>query len=175
MPNYQNGKIYCLRSHQTDKIYIGSTTLKLCTRMAKHRCNYRKSIDGTSSKDMLCYDDCYIELLELYPCNSKIELRKKEGEYIRKMDCINKNIPCRTKKEWYNDNKERLLLKRAKYYNENKIKHLEKCKEYNELNKDKISKRFKQKKLCECGSNVNIYNMNRHKKTKKHLKYIENN
>ena len=37
MPNYQNGKIYCIRSHQTDNIYIGSTTQKLCVRMAEHK------------------------------------------------------------------------------------------------------------------------------------------
>lgn len=30
MPDYNKGKIYSLRSHQTNDIYIGSTCQKLC-------------------------------------------------------------------------------------------------------------------------------------------------
>ena len=31
-----------------------------------------------------------IELVENYPCNSKEELEKKEGEYIKNNECVNK-------------------------------------------------------------------------------------
>ena len=57
---------------------------------------------------MLKYDDCYIELLEYYPCNNKTELNKYEGQKQRefKNECININIAGRTKKEYYNENKD---------------------------------------------------------------------
>ena len=37
MVNYQNGKIYKIISSCTDKINIGSTTVKLSVRLARHR------------------------------------------------------------------------------------------------------------------------------------------
>lgn len=41
-PNkYLNGKIYTIRSHQTDKFYIGSTCSPLHKRLFKHRSNKR--------------------------------------------------------------------------------------------------------------------------------------
>ncbi len=46
-------------------------------------------------------DNCNIFLLENYNCNDINELRAKEGEYIKKFKCINKIIPGRTIKEYY--------------------------------------------------------------------------
>ena len=37
--DYTNGKIYCVRNHLDDDIYVGSTTQALSKRMAKHREN----------------------------------------------------------------------------------------------------------------------------------------
>lgn len=44
--NYKNGKIYSIRSHQTNKVYYGSTAQLLCKRIAAHRANYKLYIDG---------------------------------------------------------------------------------------------------------------------------------
>ena len=98
MPNYKNSKIYCIRSYQTDKIYIGSTTQKLCQRMGHHRKDYREYLKGnkkriTTSIEILKYNDAFIELIINYPCDFKEELLKKEGEYISKLKCINKYNP----------------------------------------------------------------------------------
>lgn len=41
-----------------------------------------------------------------YPCVSRKDLEKKEGEFIRNMECINKNIAGRTKKQYYKENKD---------------------------------------------------------------------
>ena len=74
---FQNGKIYTIRSFQTEKYYIGSTNHKtLSQRLSKHKSVYRtwlKDKDScyVTSFEILKYDDCYIELLELYPCNLK--------------------------------------------------------------------------------------------------------
>jgi hypothetical protein len=42
MPNYENGKVYAIRSHQTDEVYIGSTVERLSARMSKHRADYKR-------------------------------------------------------------------------------------------------------------------------------------
>ena len=39
--DYKNGKIYTIRSHQTDEIYIGSTTQTLTKRLSKHKTDYK--------------------------------------------------------------------------------------------------------------------------------------
>ena len=42
MPNdYTKGKIYAIRSSQTDKVYIGSTIQPLSQRMSGHRADYK--------------------------------------------------------------------------------------------------------------------------------------
>jgi hypothetical protein len=134
MPDYQQGKIYCIRSHQTEQIYIGSTTQTLVRRLAKHKC------EPTSSKLILQYQDAYIELIELFPCNSKEELNKKEGEHIRANNCVNKVVAGRTIIQYYQDNKEQLNEVGKKYYQENK----EQVKEYRQKNKEKKKEYDKQ-------------------------------
>jgi len=106
---YHNGKIYTIRSYQTDKFYIGSTCSPLHKRFYEHKATYQRYQDNkiyhyTTSFDIIKYDDCYIELLELYKCESKIELIKKEGEFIRKnlTNIVNKNIAGRNAKELKN-------------------------------------------------------------------------
>ena len=39
MPDYQKGKIYAIKSYQTEMMYIGSTTQTLSQRIAKHKEN----------------------------------------------------------------------------------------------------------------------------------------
>ena len=172
MVNYQNGKIYKIVSNTDDDIcYVGSTTNKyLCQRMTKHKNNYKVWKNGktnnTSSYELFekyGFENCRIELLELVPCNSRDELTKKEAEYIRALNCVNKVLPDRTLKEWYkeyyDENKESLIQYQKEYriinedkikertkihYEENKSKFSEKAKEYRETNKDKISERRKK-------------------------------
>jgi hypothetical protein len=47
-----------------------------------------------------------------------MELDKREGEYIRNNNCINRCIAGRTQKEYYEENKEKILEQRK---NINKI------------------------------------------------------
>jgi hypothetical protein len=42
----------------------------------------------------------YIYIYEDFPCNSKQELNRREGEVIREIGTINKQIAGRTKKEY---------------------------------------------------------------------------
>ncbi|MEG7772332.1 hypothetical protein U2088_15460, partial [Listeria monocytogenes] len=78
-----------------------------------------------SSYEIVKFDDCYIELVELFPCGSKIELQKREGEIIRQTEkCVNKRIDGRT---------------RAEYNQDNKKENLERCKAYREKNKKTIA------------------------------------
>ena len=189
--NYQNGKIYCIRSHQTNDIYIGSTTQPLSVRMAGHRrkCKHWKEGKGhyVTSFGLLQYDDCYIELIEEYPSNSKMELERREGELIREMDCVNKIVVGRTIQEWKEDNREKLLQgKREDYqrnkerynkrskedYHKNREKYRQLKKEWYEKNKEKIRQQRNKKVTCECGCTYTLSNKRQHERSKKHIKFI---
>jgi hypothetical protein len=148
---YARGKIYSLRSHQTDDIYIGSTIDILPKRLYQHKKEYERYMNGNrhyvSSYEIIPYEDCYIELIENFPCNSKAELERKEGEHIRATQCVNKFIAGRTPKEWYEDNKEQILLKKKQYHEANKEQILLKRKEYDEANKEQRALKQKERRL----------------------------
>ena len=172
MPNYLNGKLYTIRSHQTDKVYVGSTTQDLSVRMAGHRADFKRYNKGlhnyVSSFELLKYDDAYIELIELYPCNSKTELGRCEGIHIRKMNCVNKYIAGRTTVEYYQDNKEHFKEYNEEYRQTNKETLNEYQLEYRQNNREKINKKFD----CECGGKYTANGKIQHLHTKKHQKYL---
>ncbi len=159
---YHNGKIYSIRSHMTDKFYIGSTVNVLSKRMADHRGHYKAYKEGKrdniSSFLILQYPDAKIELLETFKCESKNELDKREGELIREHrdKCVNLCISGRTQKEWYKDNRDKVL---------------EHIKKYSEDNKDKILKRQQTKNTCSCGSITSYRNKARHEQSPKHINF----
>ena len=139
---YVNGKIYKIVDNTNGNIYVGSTIEKLKERLRKHKVKYKLYLQGkptyTSSFKILENNDYHIELLEDYPCNSKKELETKEREHIENIVCVNKIIPTRTKKEWEEENKEKIKEERKKYYEENKEKLKEGQKKYRENNLEKI-------------------------------------
>ena len=184
---FQNGKIYTIRSFQTEKYYIGSTNHKtLSQRLSKHKGNYREWLKDkdngyTTSYEILKYDDCYIELLELYPCNLKAELHKREGELIRlhKDSLVNRFVPCRTPKEYKIDNKEKIKDYKAIYRIENKqnIKDYQRIYDssYRIANKQKIKAQKSQQYHCECGRVIQLAIKAQHNRSNVHIDSIKQN
>ena len=152
-PNYQNTKIYKIWSPNTEQVYIGATVQSLSMRMTEHR---KPSSSTSSSKIIINLGDAKIELLEEFPCNNKMESDKKEGEYIRKLDCVNKQIIGRTMKEWREDNKDRLTICKKEDYEKNKSHALEQVKIYRENNAEKI-KEYRDKNKLELAEKGKAY------------------
>lgn len=150
---YNNGRIYKIIDNNYTECYIGSTIERLCTRMSKHRFEYLQYKEGNKKKgkttshnlfDKYGLENCKIELIENYPCNSKEELLKREGYHQKNTPCINRCIAGRTEKEWALDNKESLSKYKKQWYQDNKEKMNECFKKYKENNKDKIKERKHQ-------------------------------
>ena len=122
------GKIYTVRSYKSDEVYVGSTIQELSMRMGGHRADYKAGkILGKNKLIVEDIKDWYIELYELFPCNYKTELKRREGEVIREIGTLNKNIAGRTTQEWFIDNADKM----KKHYKEYNIKNADKIKEYN--------------------------------------------
>jgi hypothetical protein len=117
---------------------------------------------------------------------------------------LNRQVPTRTTKEWRETNREQLIEKAKEYYESNKEIINEKNKEYRKENREQINEKNKEyyeanrdrlneyqkeyqkenreqlnekKKeiiTCECGCELTKGNLATHRKTKKHLKYLDN-
>jgi len=192
MVNYANAKVYKIWSPCGNKIYVGSTTKEyLSQRMDHHRGDYKRWKNGKRNNvsSFLLFeeygiDNCFIELLELKECISKDELSQLEGKYIRQLECVNKKIEGRTKKEYRNEHKEQMKEYHKEYKEVNKDKIIQyreehreeakqKTKEWYKENKEKFNNDRRQKIICECGSECNIGDKSRHIKSIKHCKFIE--
>ena len=142
---YQRGQIYCIRSPQTEMVYYGSTIQPLYKRFHQHNRDMKRG-HYCSSHKILKLGDAYIEFVEDFPCNSKKELERREGQIIRenKQHCVNSNIAGQTEKEWYEANKDAILAQQKEYYEANKEAILAYNKEYKNTNKDVITAQQKE-------------------------------
>lgn len=201
--DYQRGIIYGMY-YGYDLVYIGSTT-NFNKRKSNHRNDFKCFPHKNPYKEMVILDITFenirFEEIEKYPCNTKEELIRREGELIREHKPLwNKDIAGRTRAEWKEDNKEDQKNKKKEYYEKNKEKIIDRVKDYylnnieqkkeyyksySEVNKEKLLEQKKEyykankekvraKYNCICGVSICISSKGTHEKTKKHIEYLEN-
>jgi len=188
MVNYRNSKIYKITGTNNEGIelvYIGSTSQKLCVRLAGHVRNFKNGEHKSSSQVLIC-NDYKITLIELYPCNSKEELLMRERYYYDMFDCINTRKPlllegelCEYYKQYRIDNIDTIREKKKQY----DIDNADKRKQYDIDNADKIREYMKQHyienkdRIREQRKQYRIDNADRIRECKKqyYLKKKENN
>lgn len=197
--DYSKGKIYKLCIGELT--YVGSTCQPLHVRKAGHKRTYLSKINGgsfyTTSFKLFELGDPDIVLLEEYPCNNKMELHKKEREWIEKLVCVNKYIPFKSDdekrevkinctKNWKENNIDKINIQRRNAYKQNPDKYIKKVKIYNDKNKDrkkiynieyrkknedKIKKKKSEKYNCECGGKYTRGDRPKHNKTSIHMNF----
>ena len=163
------GIIYKIVDNTNNDIYYGSTTTTLNCRISQHKHFYKKWLNGLTnncqSYEILKNDNWYYELVDEIEYNDRQELLKLESYYIKNNSCINKVIPYITEeerkakkyiydKQWFVDNPDKLKIYNERKYEKSKIK-----------NKIQIQ--------CDCGSIVTSGSYTKHKKTQKHLLYLD--
>ena len=152
MPDYKQGKIYKIVCNVTGKVYIGSTIETLARRLAGHRRAYKTFKEGKStnvtSYQIIEQGNYDIVLIENCPCESKEELLRRERYFIESLECVNKQHPTRTTKEYIQDNIDRIRERRKQYCLDNiekiterrkqwRIDNIEKTKQYRIDNRKK--------------------------------------
>lgn len=149
------GYIYKLVCSESNKVYFGSTTNPL--RRYYQHCS---SKNNCSSKILI---DPELQVLECINIENETEFKKnlilREKHYIKNNECVNKNIPMRSHKEYYQDK----LAENPNYLKELYIKSGGRLR--NE----------RTRKTCICGGTYIQRNKKKHDLTKKHLDYIHNN
>lgn len=173
MPDYSKGQIYTIRNRNDDsKIYIGSTIQPLYKRLYTHKCNSKKE----ECVNRLLYievnndwSNWYIELYENYPCNNRNELEKREGEIIRLIGTLNKNIAGRDDKQYRIDKIDK--IKQYRIENADKLK--ENAKQYRIDNidyKKEIDRRYYENNAEKIKENANKYYINNIDARKEHMR-----
>ena len=174
MPDYSQGKIYKIVNDENDNFYIGSTIQPLYKRMYHHRSKDNQCMSKNLGVEL---KECKIILVEAFECKNKDELLMKERYYIEKykkegLNIVNKKIPGRTKKQYYEVNKN-YIKKKVKNWVENNKEKLTEYKKQLHQKTYQNDKNYQIKSKCECGALVSKNELNRHIKTKKHLQYKE--
>jgi len=159
-PDYSQSKIYKLESLSTGLVYVGSTTQTLSQRLGGHKKSLNQYKKGNlkkyiSSIDVLEHQDCKILLLEDYPCQRKEQLLAREAEWIKKMNCVNRQMPGATLAVG-------LKQYKIQYKIDNKA-HLKVC--TNLYNKKKYD--------CACGSSIRNDGRTYHNNSIKHQNYLK--
>ena len=158
MVGYSKGKIYQIKNHIDDDIYVGSTTNTLEGRMKGHRqgshAKCKQHFQLYMKMNEYGFDKFFIELIEECPCNSKIELGAREGHWIKERGTLNKVMQGRTKQEYNKD---------TNHWHIRYMNNLDKIKEQRQHNPNYIAK-----VVCECGLEVSKRHLNEHKLTKTH-------
>ena len=98
---YSLGKIYKILNTETDDVYVGSTCMELSERfnyhlMTSQKKEWRKLY---ALMKLIGHGLFYIELIEVYPCETKTQLREREGHYIRTIGSLNMCVAGRTQLE----------------------------------------------------------------------------
>tara|TARA_Y100000385_G_C12946267_1_gene573433 strand:- start:353 stop:955 length:603 start_codon:yes stop_codon:yes gene_type:complete len=193
MPDYSKACIYKIKHNEDyndENIYIGST----CN-LIRRRCAHKTTCYNENCKDYNYnvyqhirenggWDSFVTIKVHDFPCESKGELEIEERRMIDLLQSkLNKNVPGRTVKEYYQDNRDKISERHKQYrqdnrdkyleynkqhYQDNHDKFLEAAKQYYQENRDKCLEKVKQKITCECGCIVSKGDIRKHKKTKKH-------
>ena len=191
MVDYSQGKIYKILNTINDDVYVGSTTQSLAKRMSWHRrsinCKTKPYAIYNAMKEY-GVDNFYIELIENISCQTKEELRAREGYYIRKIGTLNKCIAGRSRDDWVKENIEKINEGKLKWYSQNKEHkrnyekqriannreaHLESRHNYYIQNKATIQEKQNERIQCVCGLDYRRSDKSQHYKSKRHIDRIK--
>ena len=85
MNKYEFGVIYKITNSKNNEVYVGSTTMDIELRFVKHKCDaktrpYVSKFYTFMNEEGV--DNFDVEIVEEFPCESRKELEKREGEWI---------------------------------------------------------------------------------------------
>lgn len=198
MPDYSKTIVYMIK-HKNDidntEVYIGHTTC-FDKRRQQHKqgCisetnHHYKQLSYVWMREK-GWENLQMIEVEKYPCNNLTEATNRERFWVQYYNAINERMPGRNqsmyryefkdylnkkKKEYYNSNKSRMLIKQKQNYEKNKADILSRNKLYRDNHKEVISERQSQQITCNCcGSILCRRHLARHKRSEKCQNIVNN-
>jgi len=181
-----------------ENIYIGSTT-NFIQRKKSHKSHCTNPDDDCYNQKKYKYirdnggwENWVMEWIQDFPCNSKKELERKEGEITKEKAKLNECVAGRLVKEWRKDNADKCRDNSRRFYYNNlekererarnvyeKYKHLhreeknEKAKQRYYDNKEEENAKKAEKITCECGCITRRGDIAKHRRTAKHINLLK--
>lgn len=142
-----------------------------------HTCNSKEELEAKEA-EYIKQLDCVNKYIPGRTIKQWTEDNKETiTKYQKKWRSENKEYAKEYNKKYRETNEDKIKLRKQLYYQKNKEKNKEifklRGKKYREKNKEKINLKAKEKYTCDCGSTIRKSDKTRHNKTKKHLKFIE--
>jgi len=185
MPDYSKSVIYKIYDNTNGDTYYGSTCNELRYRIRQHKWKAFSKTEPhiTWSRSIILNGDYSYNVVEKYPCENKQQLHTRERWWIENNNCVNKQIPTRTRKERVEANKDTIMKKNKEWYEKNKEHYLKNAKEYRENNKELVQQKDRERKNanrdyilqkinCECGAVISRTNLPKHYRTANHIKLM---
>jgi hypothetical protein len=144
-----------------DYTYIGST-VDLKQRKKTHKCDCNK--EGGANYNLRIYqmiretggwDKCEMVPIEEFECENRTYALIREEHWRREYNANMNSMRAYTTEE------------------EAKANHKARQKKYRESNKEIINAKQNQQYTCACGGNYQHSHKSKHERTKKHIKYLE--
>jgi hypothetical protein len=197
--DYSKTKIYKIvcKDLTIPEIYIGHST-NLNKRKNEHRISCINENSKGHNRPVYIFmrenggwDNWDVVSVEDYSCENKFQAEQRERYWIETLNAtLNSYIPSRTQQE--------LCEKKRQYdkqhYEKNKeqiLQKLKRCREENRENREMMNEKRRKERIemmnekkrkeqsgiitCECGLIISKANLSRHKRTKNHQKYLEQN
>jgi len=152
------------------EVYVGSTTKTLEVRWKQHIRNYKNKVSVSIYPYFKEHgiDKFEIELIKEYQVVDERHLHVYETLWYNMLNCIPEQthpfVPLPHdiyhrlyKKEYHDQNRDKLRAYKKEYYDQNK---------------DKARAYGKERIKCECGVEVSRYSKSKHMKTKKHARLM---
>jgi len=164
MVNYGNSIIYklCCKDPTIEEIYVGSTTnfhrrkkqhKESCTNPRSKKYTYPVYTYIRDNGDWENFD--MVQVVKV-TAKDKRDLHATERKYVEELGAtLNKQVPTKTRKQYYDDNREKIIDRVKKYYVEHRAQR--------RVYLDAVV-------TCECGLTSSRSHLARHKRTKRHLK-----
>ena len=155
-------------------------------RLSSHKANFKRWKNGTANNcksftlfEKYGFDNCPIELVEHYPCETKKELLIKEQWYMDNNDCINEIASytsreeyLESKKKWHLEHKEEQREPKKQWNKSHKELICENKRKHYHANKEAILEKQKEKIVCECGRECRKSDISRHRRSEFHLAHL---
>lgn len=153
MPKNDRATIYLLEDIN-DNRYIGSTgELNLNDRLSTHRRDEREHLFGIRNRNCssMKLDLYHCNIIPLMECNNNWDTRRRWEKYFMNYvypeSVNNKRFQTMDKKQYYKDNKEKIMKNNNKWREKNKDRVNAKRREYYHKNKERILERKKELRL----------------------------
>ena len=178
------GFIYKIENDVDDEIYVGSTIKTLNDRFCCHKSFAKDTVKATGKlydkMRTLGVEHFKIVYIETVTYNEKYELYERENFYIEALKAVLNCVPAPQKdrakswsKQYYQENKERIIERVHRYAENNKEQISERSRNYREKHNDEIKAKKGKKCVCDCGVEYTHAHQSRHLRTKAHLENMK--